>query len=143
MLPSLAKKDAALDEKIGYYGEKIALRAQQLGLNTCWVALTFSKGKSKNNCVIGSDETLVCVLAVGYGVTQGTPHKNKPLEKLCAVNGPMPDWFRKGMEAAQLAPTAVNQQKFLFTLSDGQHRHRQSHRWFLRQSGFRHCEVSF
>ena len=31
----------------------------------------------------------------------------------------MPDWFRKGMEAAQLAPTAVNQQKFLFTLSDG------------------------
>lgn len=115
----IGKKDAALDEKIGYYGEKIALRAQQLGLNTCWVALTFSKGKSKNNCVIGPDETLVCVLTVGYGATQGTPHKNKPLEKLCAVNGPMPDWFRKGMEAAQLAPTAVNQQKFLFTLSDG------------------------
>ena len=33
-------KAADLDERIGYYGEKIALQAQMLGLNTCWVALT-------------------------------------------------------------------------------------------------------
>lgn len=115
----VGKKGVGLDERIGYYGEKIALRAQQLGLNTCWVAMTFSKGKSKNNCVIGADEKLVCVLSLGYGVTQGTAHKSKPMEKLCKVTEPMPDWFRKGMEAAQLAPTATNQQKFLFTLSDG------------------------
>ena len=28
----------------------------------------------------------------------------------------MPDWFKKGMEAAALAPTAMNQQKFLIIL---------------------------
>ena len=31
----------------------------------------------------------------------------------------MPDWFRRGMEAALLSPTAVNQQKFLISW-DGQ-----------------------
>jgi hypothetical protein len=31
----------------------------------------------------------------------------------------MPDWFRRGVEAAQLAPTAMNQQKFLFELNGG------------------------
>ena len=29
---------------------------------------------------------------------------------------PLPDWFRAGAEAALLAPTAMNQQKFLFVL---------------------------
>lgn len=27
-------------EKAGYYGEKIVLKCQKLGLNTCWVAMT-------------------------------------------------------------------------------------------------------
>ncbi len=31
----------------------------------------------------------------------------------------MPDWFEEGMKAVLLAPTAVNQQKFYFTLTDG------------------------
>jgi hypothetical protein len=57
------------------------------------------------------------VLALGYGATQGVPHRSKPMEALCRVDGAMPDWFRAGMEAAMLAPTAVNQQKFLITLS--------------------------
>ena len=40
------------------------------------------------------------------------------MSELCRVQGDMPEWFRNGMEAAMLAPTAVNQQKFLFTLDD-------------------------
>lgn len=111
----VGKKDTDLDEKIGYYGERVTLKAQQLGLNTCWVALTFSKGKSR--CVVEKDEKLVCVLSLGYGKTQGVPHKSKPLDSLCKVEGEMPDWFKAGMEAAVLAPTATNQQKFLITLS--------------------------
>ena len=30
------------------------------------------------------------------------------------INDTTPSWFRKGVEAALLAPTAVNQQKFSF-----------------------------
>ncbi len=114
--------DTGLDEKAGYYGERIALRAQQMGLNSCWVALTFSKGKVRQRCALGPDERLAAMVALGYGATQGVPRKSKPLSALCRVEGgrPMPDWFRAGMEAALLAPTAVNQQKFLITLrSDG------------------------
>lgn len=109
----IGKKGSELEEKVGYYGERIALKAQQLGLNTCWVALTFNKKKSK--CVVQSDEKLVCVLALGYGTTSGTPHKSKPLESLCKYEGEAPDWFNRGMEAVVLAPTATNQQKFRLT----------------------------
>jgi len=81
----IGKKSADLEERAGYYGERIVLKAGQLGLNTCWVALTFSKHKSKY--VVGKDEKLVCVIAIGYGVTQGVPHKNKPIESLCKTDG--------------------------------------------------------
>jgi len=110
----VGKKDEKLEEKIGYYGELIALKAQQLGLNTCWVAATYNKKKSIAK--VKSGEKLSLVLSVGYGQTNGTPHKNKPIEKLYSVNGEMPDWFKRGIEAAQLAPTAMNQQKFCFEL---------------------------
>ena len=57
----------------------------------------------------------MCIRDRGYGEGHGVPHKSKPLEALCRTEGPMPDWFRRGMEAALLAPTATNQQKFRFT----------------------------
>lgn len=37
---------------------------------------------------------------------------------VCKVNGAAPDWFKKGIDAALLAPTAMNQQKFKFILND-------------------------
>lgn len=111
----VGKKDSKLDEKAGYYGEKLVLKAQELGLNTCWVAMTHGKSAAK----IEGGEKLACIIALGYGFTQGTAHKNKPIEKLCNCTSTMPDWFAKGMEAAMLAPTAVNQQKFVFSL-DGE-----------------------
>ncbi len=110
----VGKNDDALWEKAGYYGERLVLLAQELGLNTCWVALTFAKRKTRMELAAG--EKLACVIALGYGEDAGVPHKNKPLEQLCACGEQMPDWFRQGMDAALLAPTAVNQQKFFFTL---------------------------
>lgn len=113
----VGKKGNGLSERAGYYGERVVLFAQSLGLNTCWVGLTYSKRKAQIQ--IAKGEKYVCVIALGYGETQGKPHKDKPLEQLCKVNGETPDWFREGMRAAMLAPTATNQQKFLLTLSEG------------------------
>ena len=113
----IGKKSADLDEKLGYYGERLVLLAQTLGLNSCWVAMTFGKGAAKSRCTIGPGEKLVCVLSLGYGATQGVAHKSKPMENLCRVDGTMPEWFRKGMQAAMLAPTAMNQQKFMISLT--------------------------
>lgn len=107
----VGKKSANLDEKAGYFGEKIVLAAQEMGLNTCWVAMTH--GKSAAN--IGKGEKQACLIALGYGENQGVKHTSKSLDEVCNCAGHMPDWFANGMEAVMLAPTAVNQQKFYFT----------------------------
>ena len=111
----IAKKGDNFEEKCGYFGEKVVLRATQLGLNTCWVAATYSKGKV--NYKLNKGEKLCCVIALGYGKTNGVSRKTKPINQLCKINGEMPEWFEKGMKSAQLAPTAMNQQKFLFELN--------------------------
>lgn len=108
----VGKKGPDLDEKCGYYGEKLVLLAQTLGLNTCWVAMTHGKSAAK----IDSGEKQACLISLGYGQNAGVPHKSKSVEELSHIDGSMPDWFRAGMESAMLAPTATNQQKFLFTL---------------------------
>lgn len=99
------------DEKIGYCGEKIAIYAQALGLNTCWVAMTYKKIKSAFK--IGKGEKLYCVLSLGYGKTQGTQHKSKQFNQVAKAEN-APQWFVDGVNAALLAPTAMNQQKFTF-----------------------------
>lgn len=106
-----------LDEKCGYYGEKIVLRAQQLGLNTCWVAMTYNRRMVKHQ--LDEDDKLCVVISVGYGEDQGKPHKGKTIEDVVVTKGNMPEWFRKGAEAALLAPTAMNQQKFVIGMIDG------------------------
>ncbi len=98
------------DVRVGYYGEKLVLLAQTLGLNTCWVAMTFEKGKVGASGAPG--ERLHDVIALGYGETQGVPHKSKPAGKCAKITEQSPQWFLDGVEAAMLAPTAINQQRF-------------------------------
>lgn len=108
----VGKKGDSLEEMLGFCGEKLVLKAQELGLNTCWVALTHGKSSAK----VGKGEKLVCLIALGYGKTQGVSHTSKPVEVLSKAGEPRPEWFAKGMEAAMEAPTAMNQQKFLLEL---------------------------
>lgn len=112
----IGKTSEDLDERLGYYGERLVIGAQRLGLNTCWVAMTFGKRKVKH--LVGQGEKLRCVIALGYGKTQGAAHKSKPMRELYEAKGPLPAWFLKGMEAAMLAPTATNQQKFCIGLEE-------------------------
>lgn len=109
----VGKKSKDLDEKAGYYGEKLVLKAQELGLNTCWVAMTHGKVEAK----VQKDEKTAIIISLGYGKNQEVAHKNKPLEEVCNQINEAPDWFKKGMEAVMLAPTAMNQQGFRFTLN--------------------------
>lgn len=103
------KDDNLLEEKCGYNGEKLVLKATELGLNTCFVAGTYKKKYVTAN--ISEDEELVCVIALGYGETNGNVRKSKSIEEV-TDSKEYPDWFEKGIEYALLAPTALNQQKF-------------------------------
>jgi len=86
--------------------------AQTLGLNTCWVGLSYKK--IPDTYVLDEDEVIKSYIAIGYGETQGTSHKIKTVEQVSNASETTPTWFIKGVEAALLAPTAVNQQKFSF-----------------------------
>lgn len=108
-------RKADLDERCGYWGERIVLQAQRWGLNTCWVGMSYSKKAVPVE--VAASEKIVAVIALGYGRTQGVAHKSRPIEKIADIGGDCPEWFRRGVEAALLAPTAMNQQKFRFEYS--------------------------
>ena len=114
----IGKNSDDLEEKLGYNGEKIVLKAQELGLNTCWVGGTYKKRSVRAK--IKSDEKMVCVIAIGYGATSGNPRKSKSIEDI-AVTKDYPDWFKRGVEFALLAPTALNSQSFKFEYIDEDH----------------------
>ena len=111
------KKNDDIDEKCGYYGEKVVLKAAQLGLNTCWVGLSYNKSFCKKH--LQKDEKLSCVIALGYGVTQGQSHKSKSMDTLFESDEPLIPAWKEGLRLAQLAPTATNQQKFKFYFKQG------------------------
>ena len=89
------------------------MEAQKLGLNTCWAALTHGKSKA----IVENGEKEVIVIALGYGRTQGEARRSKMQNEVSNVTEQSPEWFKRGIEAALLAPTAINQQRFSLTLS--------------------------
>ena len=100
------------DVEAGYYGERVVLKAQALGVNSCWVALTYKKGKAQGTENAGEKRYLL--VALGYGETNGVSHKVKSLTEISDYKDGDPEWYKAGLEAALLAPTAMNQQKFRF-----------------------------
>ena len=111
-----ASKGADWEEKIGYFGETLVLLAQTLGLNSCWVGLTYKK--IPGTFTLSEGEVVHCVISLGYGTTSGVQHPQRPAENYYEADSDVPAWFREGVESALLAPTAVNQQKFKFILKD-------------------------
>ena len=103
----IGKKGPELEEACGYYGERLVLKAQQMGLNTCWVAMTYSKVRTAFQ--IDDGEKLCIVISIGYGENQGSAHRSKAVSDVVKRGAAAPDWFCAGVEAALLAPTAMNQ----------------------------------
>ena len=111
----IGPKNRELDEKCGYFGEKLVLYAQSLGLNSCWVAMTYSKVDSAY--CIKPGEKLVMVIALGYGTDAGKEHKTKDISVFAKIDNQSPEWFIEGVKACMKAPTAMNQQKFYLELA--------------------------
>ena len=108
----LAGRDRpGLEEDLGYCGADVMLFAQTLGLNSWWVGGTYSrKGVGRN--AAPEAEKLLGLIALGYGASQGVPHKSKKPEDVAAYEREAPEWFTKGVKALLLAPTALNKQAF-------------------------------
>ncbi|MBP3709044.1 MAG: hypothetical protein J6I73_01335 [Treponema sp.] len=111
-------------EKEGWYGEKLVLEATDMGLSTCWVGTSYDK--SSCSCDIAADEVLDCVITLGYSDEKHSlkellmenmmkSRSRKTIEQLTEHDTELPDWFIRGMEAVQKAPTARNSEPFVFT----------------------------
>ncbi len=111
----VGRKSPELDELCGYYGEELVLFAQQIGLNTCWAKMSYKKVPGAFR--IGEGEELVIVISIGKGENQGREHRSKKPQEVAKNYETAPEWFKKGVDAALKAPTAINQQKFEFFLN--------------------------
>ena len=111
----IGPKSDDLAKRVGYYGEDIVLYAQSIGLNTCWAMMN---GKKACSGFLDEGDDYIIGIAIGYGEDQGVPHKNRPISDVADLED-KPEWFIKGVEAAMLAPTGINAQKFRFDLVDG------------------------
>ena len=109
----VGEKSFGLASNCGYYGEQVVLYAQQLGLNTCWVAGSYKY--IKNAFEVKAHEVLVVLIAIGYGENQGKPHKLKKAEKFIKTNEPVPEWFNEGIKLVQYAPAAYGIQDYKFS----------------------------
>ena len=101
-----------LDERLGYCGADLMLYAQTLGLNTWWIGGMFN-GKGALKHLSSPDVRVNGVIAVGYGKTQGVPHKSKTPAEISEYRGEAPQWFIDGVEALLYAPTALNHQPYV------------------------------
>lgn len=109
------RRGSDVDIQVGEQGEKIVLLAQHLGLNSCWVGLTYNN--IPEVFAIPANEKVRCVIALGYGIENAIRHhKIKTPQQVSNIEPDFPDWFKEGVRLALLAPTAVNQQKFYFRL---------------------------
>ncbi|KFI45184.1 nitroreductase family protein [Bifidobacterium biavatii] len=115
---------ADLDKRAGYFGERLALTAVSLGLDTGWAVL-HEVAEHDDFWHLADGERMPAVIALGHGARPGRPHRSRPVEELGAVEGAgtladAPAWFVSALEAAQLAPSALGKQPFRFTLlADG------------------------
>lgn len=117
-------KGKTIDERLGYYGERLVLAAQMRGISSVWLGLTYNKGKM--GAIVGKGDVCPLVIAIGYSDKGGSPRKVKPLGQFAKVKGKpaedvdgLPQWFASGLEMVQLAPSAMNQQRYAFDLVDG------------------------
>jgi hypothetical protein len=117
-----------VQEAVGYTGEGIILEATALGLGTCWVGGYFYPKSVADQISVRNSERILAITPVGippesYSFQEklmtgfGHMHKRKRLAEL--VSGtPKQEWMTTALEAARLAPSAVNRQPWRFILGN-------------------------
>lgn len=120
-----------VEENIGYLGEAFILEATSMGLGTCWVGGFFDAKVVKNQIKIALNEKVFAVTPVGYAAAEYkieeklmsnivSSHKRKQLDVLCSGlrEEKWPKWIKQGLNAARLAPSAVNRQPWRFLVGE-------------------------
>jgi len=118
-----------VQEQVGYTGEGIILEAEALNLVTCWVAGFFRPDVVASLTRIDEAERVLAVTPIGYATQRhtleervmtgfGLTHRRRALSGLVTGldESKWPKWIRVAIEAARLAPSAVNRQPWRFNI---------------------------
>lgn len=120
-------------EKVGYLGEGFVLEATRLGLATCWVGGFFRPEVVARQIHIDPGEKVLAVTPLGTAGQNYTLEekilsgiaKSKNRKELSELTQGLPadqwpDWTNQALEAARLAPSAVNRQPWRFRVEPDQ-----------------------
>lgn len=120
-------------EAVGYLGEGVILQATSLGLGTCWIAGTFNRNRTAARIKLGKNERVVAITSLGFSAEKedaghrlvrnlAKSRKRKPLEDISGGLPPekWPPGCREALEAARLAPSALNRQPWFFEVNHGE-----------------------
>ncbi|MBN2076590.1 MAG: hypothetical protein JW762_13665 [Dehalococcoidales bacterium] len=121
----------AVEEQVGYMGEGIVLDAEASSLNTCWVGGTFKRELVDSLVDLQKNEKVYAITPVGYArkglnleervmAGFGLMHRRKSLSETTRglKKSQWPKWMKLSLEAARIAPSAVNRQPWLFLLDE-------------------------
>jgi hypothetical protein len=122
--------EAHSHEHCGYTGEGLVLEAVARGLDTCWVGGTFSRSRVAGLVDVAPGESVLAVSPVGYALERipgrerlvfgaGRPKRRRRLDEIAPGWETWPAWARAGVEAARIAPSAMNRQPWRFAFEDG------------------------
>ncbi|MEA4900536.1 nitroreductase family protein [Desulfitobacterium sp.] len=124
-------KDPNVQEKVGYLGEYFVLEATSMGLATCWIGGFFRLEVVQAQIHLDANEQILAVTPIGFAKEEYTleekmmsgfakSHKRRNLETLCLTlpKEQSPAWIISALEAAQVAPSAVNRQPWRFSVED-------------------------
>jgi hypothetical protein len=116
-----------VQEHVGYTGEGAILEATALGLNTCWVAGFFDRKKASAQLKLAESERLLAVSPLGYAVKNedmeekvmsgfGRHRQRIPADRMLGAmtSNDVAGWQKQAIEAARLAPSAINRQPWGF-----------------------------
>jgi len=121
-----------VQEEVGYTGEGIILEAEALQLATCWVGGFFRHEVAAPFVDMNKSEIIVAVTPVGYTAEHqsleerlmtgfGWTHRRKPLTSIATglKEEDWPGWVKAALEAARIAPSAINRQPWIFNIEPG------------------------
>lgn len=121
----VGREDPIEKEKLGYYGERLVLLAETLGLSTCWVAGTYDRDHTRVELAEG--EVLQSVVPLGFApakmplkqrtIRAGIRSRSKDLADLYrgpVALGQAPEWIQACIDAVWKGPSAINEQPVVF-----------------------------
>lgn len=121
--------DPHVNEKVGYLGEYFVLEATAQGLGTCWIGGFFKPEVVQAQIRVENGEQVLAVSPLGFAAKEYTfeeklmsglakSHKRKTLDSLLLTQQkePLANWISSALEAARIAPSAVNRQPWRFSI---------------------------